>query len=135
MDKITQTYKKIITQANNRDPYNWKEVMPIFNAQIDQIMKKINKRFKWYGFKNIKYVPYTKGPHFSDGHRWGLFLKGKPEQRDDKWWECLRSMEGIQTKNLIFVWESNPQICYKKSYRKESHRGQININNIGPDWI
>jgi hypothetical protein len=71
-------------------------------------MKKINKRFKWYGFKNIKYVPYTRGPHFSDGHKWGLYLEGEPENRDDKWWECLRSLRGIQTKNLMFVHESNP---------------------------
>lgn len=109
--------------------YDFDKVRPIFEKEVPQLLDKLNKYIKKHGYK-MYYKPWGK-IYFSDGYRVLVKMENRPSFTEDerqKWWSCLRMMEGMSTKNLEFhssLYESHNNIALKKTYRPESHRGQI----------
>ena len=108
--------------------YDFDKVRPIFEKEVPQLLKKLNKFLKENGLK-ISYEVFGK-PYFSDGYRIQLKIKNWPKTDREKE-ECrvvLKNAEGMSTKNLEFhssLYESHNNIALKKTYKPESHRGQI----------
>lgn len=98
-------------------------VKPVFDKEADVLVKKINNYFKSKGLRC--YFTKIDRIYFSDGYRMKLKFHADGDNKGKEWWQWVGEVNGMNTKNLIFKNESGPTICLKKTYRPESHRGQI----------
>lgn len=108
----------------------FEEAKKIFNREEKTLLNKINNYFKKQGLRC--YYALLPDIYFSDGYRKRLKFYAVGDNKGREWWEWIRNVIDMDTNNLVFKYESNPEICLKKSYRPESHRGQVvNLDAIG----
>lgn len=102
---------------------DFEEIKPIFDKEAKLLVDKINQYFKKHGLKC--YFSIVGNLYYYAGYRMKLKFNAIGDKKGKEWWEWVSEVEGFETKNLVFKKESNPEICLKKTYRPESHRGQI----------
>lgn len=119
-NKLNKIAKKI---ARIFVAYEFEEVKPVFDKEAKQLVDKINQYFKKNGLKC--YFSIVGNLYYYAGYRMKLKFNAIGDKKGKEWWEWVYEVEGFETKNLVFKKESNPEICLKKTYRPESHRGQI----------
>jgi hypothetical protein len=122
MNKFNDLYNKIILENSGRD---FEEAKRIFDKEGEELVNKINDYFKKRGLQCYFTILKNHGIYYFAGFRMRLKFHAEGDKKGRQWWEWIKEVEGMSTKNLIFKQESNSEICLKSTWRPESHRGQV----------
>lgn len=104
------------------DPYNWKEIVPVFEKEAPQLVKKLNDALEKFGLESFFQLRNQR--YFSDGHKQGLKFNAVGDNKGVAWWKWTIRLNGTQTKSLIYKHDGS-EICLKKTLRPTSHRGLV----------
>lgn len=103
-----------------------KKAISELKKKAPALLERLNSRFKRNGWE-AAYKFRDNSVYFSDGYYMRLVGNGK---WNDKSRAYLRWLDGLEKDGVIFKNQSFPAIYLKKSWRPESHRGQIHISQI-----